>query len=759
MIYHEDESTTVHLGDCLDVMRTMEAESVDAVVTDPPAGISFMNASWDSNKGSRNQWIAWLTEVMEEALRVMKPGAHGLVWALPRTSHWTGMALEDAGFEVREKITHHFGSGFPKSANIGKNIDKMAGAERELVGHRPLAYADSDCWGTPNSNSDASKQNLTGTEYTPNGNVANGARPVTAPATDEAKRWEGWGSGLKPSTEDWWLVRKPLSEKNIALNVLKHSTGGINVDASRIRSAAPVQKGAGSPGFGAGREDGYEQGTGREYGTAGRFPSNLLLSHVPPTEFSPGCVRVGTKRVKAPKHRNPSEGNGNGSAFDGGALRDRGAYDLTDPDGTEQVEAWDCAEGWTEERESYEYAGLKIEPVKSSPSALSIFLYLLVSELRLLDGNAGSGDQSSDESSRASMETSQLNSLVGCPACCRLYDELVQRIQESAQASPQQLADALEYALDLAPVSLHNRRFSENARPSRGDGVPDCKTDGDMAQSKSGVCSSTAPCGHEQDSHTVRRGISEPTLSSLPSNKAESNISAPGEPIPPTLCRNAGKCEVFRPLVSVALDSLAHYLPIMVTVQELYHQGCPVRLLDEQSGTSKDGVAVQRNGGGQRIGGNGIYQGSNGLVREDAGYGSRGGASRFFMQFGGEHEEHRGTTASARERGAGGTGKNAPKEGEFLGDAGFKYCAKASRKDRGEGNTHSTVKPTALMRYLCKLITPPGGLILDPFAGSGTTLLAARQQGFRALGIEKEEEYAAIIAARLADAPLVLDVG
>ena len=106
-------------GDALDVLKTLRAECIDALVTDPPAGIGFMGREWDSNKGGREEWIAWLRSVMVECLRVMKPGAHGLVWAIPRTSHWTGMALELAGFEVRDRITHLFGTGFPKSRNLG----------------------------------------------------------------------------------------------------------------------------------------------------------------------------------------------------------------------------------------------------------------------------------------------------------------------------------------------------------------------------------------------------------------------------------------------------------------------------------------------------------------------------------------------------------------------------------------------------------------------------------------------------------------
>ena len=126
MLIHED---------CLEQLKLLEDESVDSLITDPPAGISFMGKDWDGDKGGRAQWITWMSEVMSECLRVMKPGAHGLVWAIPRTSHWTATALEDAGFEIRDVVTHIFGSGFPKSHDISKAIDKAARAKREVVGY------------------------------------------------------------------------------------------------------------------------------------------------------------------------------------------------------------------------------------------------------------------------------------------------------------------------------------------------------------------------------------------------------------------------------------------------------------------------------------------------------------------------------------------------------------------------------------------------------------------------------------------------
>lgn len=111
---------TLHEGECLAWLRTLEAESCDALVTDPPAGVSFMGAKWDDDRGGRTQWIAWLAEVLTERHRALKPGASAFVWALPRTSHWTGMALEDAGFEVRDSVHHFFGNGWPKSRSLLK---------------------------------------------------------------------------------------------------------------------------------------------------------------------------------------------------------------------------------------------------------------------------------------------------------------------------------------------------------------------------------------------------------------------------------------------------------------------------------------------------------------------------------------------------------------------------------------------------------------------------------------------------------------
>jgi site-specific DNA-methyltransferase (adenine-specific) len=120
-------------GDCLEVLRSAPDNAIDAMVTDPPAGISFLDQPWDSDRGGRTAWVAWLAAIMAQALRVLKPGAYALVWALPRTSHWTATALEDAGFEIRDILHHHFATGMPKSRLL------KPATEHWILARKPLS--------------------------------------------------------------------------------------------------------------------------------------------------------------------------------------------------------------------------------------------------------------------------------------------------------------------------------------------------------------------------------------------------------------------------------------------------------------------------------------------------------------------------------------------------------------------------------------------------------------------------------------------
>lgn len=407
------------VGDCVEVMRRLPADFFHSLVTDPPAGISFMGKDWDDDKGGAEEWITWMTQVARECLRVLKPGAHGLVWSLPRTSHWTATALERAGFEIRDCVTHLFGTGFPKSLDVSKAID--AKLLHGSCHPRDQKKANEQSRKKIGERSEPVRNNGFIREYDETHTV-----PISAPATDAARQWQGWGTALKPAAEFWWLVRKPLGEKTVAANVLKHGTGAINVDGARI------------------------------------------------------------------------------AATDQAAL----------------AKNWDRVQS-----------------------------------------NHASGNQAGD--------------------------------------------------MGLKAIDLSDR----------------------------------APTGR------------------FPANLVISHT---------LFCDDSGCAE-----------------------------GCAVAELDGQSGDRPGGTWPGRRSG---IG----YHGGKGTRGEERRDESIGGASRFF------------------------------------------YCAKASRKDRGADNKHPTVKSTALMRYLVRLVTPPGGIVLDPFAGSGSTGVAAKAEGFGFLGIEREAEYAAVASGRLA---------
>lgn len=254
-------------GDALLELKKLENNSIDSLITDPPAGISFMGKHWDSDKGGRKEWCAWLEEIMREVHRVLKPGAHGLVWAIPRTSHWTATALEDSGFEIRDVVTHLFGSGFPKSLNISKAIDKAAGVKGEVVGEK--------CSPDGKSYSERQPKGWMGAGFVGNKIVISSKGQIIAPATDEAKQWDGWGTALKPASEHWVLIRKPISEKTIAANVLKWGTGGINIDGCRVDGIVPqVTQGVNSNGSGF---KVAKTSQPSQPSQLGRFPANLIL--------------------------------------------------------------------------------------------------------------------------------------------------------------------------------------------------------------------------------------------------------------------------------------------------------------------------------------------------------------------------------------------------------------------------------------------------------------------------------------------------
>jgi len=245
-------------NDCLIALREMADNSVDAVITDPPYELGFMGKAWDKSG------IAYNVDMWRECLRVLKPGGHLLAFGGTRTYHRMACAIEDAGFEIRDQIQWIYGSGFPKSLNIGKAVDKLQGNERENVGIKQHAQKDF-------------KDNL----YAQDPANRNNSRVFgygEEQLTKGTSEWEGFGTALKPANEPICLARKPLSEKTIAENVLKWRTGGLNIDGCRVEYNGETPNLGGrinaKMGF---KEGGWKVGGRKDnHDGRGRFPANII---------------------------------------------------------------------------------------------------------------------------------------------------------------------------------------------------------------------------------------------------------------------------------------------------------------------------------------------------------------------------------------------------------------------------------------------------------------------------------------------------
>jgi DNA modification methylase len=272
-------------GDCVELMADMADDSIDAIVCDPPYGLKFMGKQWDSlGDGVEQHWHElWA----REALRVLKPGGHLLAFGGTRTYHRLACGIEDAGFEIRDCITWMYGSGFPKSHDVSKAIDKAAGV---------------DFAAEP-----ASGVGFMGPEGPGGYNVTKNKLTRSGESTSDAQKWQGWSTALKPASEPIVVARKPLIG-TVARNVLEHGTGALNIDATRIWTADKL-------GGGAEKDEQSEKPEGwdrpwchdleaqaahaarvrenvQRAESLGRWPANVILSH---TE---DCVQVGTRRVK-----------------------------------------------------------------------------------------------------------------------------------------------------------------------------------------------------------------------------------------------------------------------------------------------------------------------------------------------------------------------------------------------------------------------------------------------------------------------------
>lgn len=784
------------LGDCIEELKKLEDNSLDSLVTDPPAGISFMGKEWDSNKGGSKQWIAWMSSVMQECLRVMKPGAHGLVWAIPRTSHWTATALEDAGFEIRDCISHIFSTGFPKSLNVEKALAKggmlcqcsanetetylpsvqerihpkephsvgeceemQQGMLRQMeseqskdsetfeddssdrsewmderiseasqpendrrvkssLGRRQIRRTSEGLCHDPKAESSESQTQriYTGT-YSSDGEEVrsisetersssshqsqspgqSNREPTTLQRPQDSldrasqrglhcsqcgkrkkESVEGIGTALKPAAEFWWLVRKPISEKNLAANVLKHGTGGINIDASRIAGAkrSPEFKNPESKGqFGQTDNSNLVDWDASQ----GRFPANLILSH------NDDCVEVGTKKVKSSdgvrNNRVRKEENiyGSGSGIPQATL----AVNHGNGDGTETVSSFECTPGCAV-AELDRQSGILKSGARTGHNKVNSMGERVYGKY---DHTGGVCEASSGGASRFFL--------------CVKHD-----IQDIC---------GLENTKDDDTFA---GKYKVNKKGNLStDGFGSKPTD----QYLMGTMSIT-----KMVTHSI---ITFPILSAC----TKTSIGIITIVSEKTIDLSLEESVVGVSVVSDT-DALVHFKD--------GHQE-PIK------GIVK--IALEKN---LENGENGIKNVTTPTIESTE---LNINSSRFFYV----------AKASKREKNAGCEGLPEKLRDSSSGNNRTRICKDCGLTDNGSNdhtkcssgvinstakptiNHHPTVKPLKLMSYLINMITTPNGIVLDPFAGSGSTGVAAVQNGFDFIGIEQNPEYIQIAEKRI----------
>ena len=383
----DDPPYTIHVGDCIAVMATLPAESVDAVVCDPPYGLEFMGQDWDApwkadtvrwdprGQGEERGFVGksrapvsgfsaykagrpfqlWCEAWAAEALRVLKPGGHLLAFGGTRTYHRLACGIEDAGFEVRDSIHWIYGSGFPKSMDVAKAIDKALGAEGTFGGPKTEAHAG---WiERGRMSGDETNEGWTRPWMDDPEAVDRNAR-IYEPGSPEAQAWTGWGTALKPGHEPIIVARKPLAG-TVADTVVAFGTGALNIDGCRV-DASPEDEAARAATRDAWRRS-LEQGTigapgqgtslaaavtgDSRVGTttpdlpAGRWPANVILSH------SAECEEIGTRTVRTGEAVKVNGVTSQGVT--GWGKAEPGTPNVTHADegGTETIAAYRCAPG------------------------------------------------------------------------------------------------------------------------------------------------------------------------------------------------------------------------------------------------------------------------------------------------------------------------------------------------------------------------------------------------------------------------------
>lgn len=641
-------------GDCLEKLKELPENSVDSVVTDPPYELGFMGKGWDKT-GIANNIDLW-----KECLRVLKPGGHLLSFGGTRTYHRMAVAIEDAGFEVRDMVEWCYGSGFPKSLNIGKAVDKIQGNKRETVRKYDVPDIRGDAYGTMNDKQDGSYKNITVLE------------------TKGTSEWEGWGTALKPAHEPICLARKPLSEKSVAENVLKWKTGGINIDISRIPA--------------------YIDGDNNE---------NIVLLH----------------KLSELRHKLY-------------ILLFSCVADKKDcPTPASDVE---CVEMW---KKLVDCLG-DCSPYSRLYDGLS-HLFLKGGQVSVQQLHDALGDidrlRKEQSSSLSSPHTDHLSSL----------DDFYQLILSYLNDTPLHIKSQVKYRTGgiwktggtktpIKDTSLG--RFPANLIHDNSEEVRECFPDTKSGGGNKGnVKDGTEMFGSgkafdtpkvEADSGNASRFFKS-IIYQAKASKSERNK---GPDCYLTVKYNGGICKEENMEVVALLKKATYDTEIVSFSIDESGDSITAQCHKDSLSTILTGIneiiELKTLNSLRHFITNGFIQDVNSEVKIGINPAENVESLSKYL-----HNITKGNLESAR----------------GVSRVVLEVLLRIKEKENWQPKTnfHATVKPIVLMEYLIKMVTPKGGTVLDPFAGSGSTLIAAKKNGFKYIGIEKEPEYIKIAEARI----------
>ncbi len=696
------EAWHVEHGDSLWLLKCLPSCSVDAVVTDPPAGIKFMGRKWDDDRGGRRQWIAWLAAILTECRRVMKPGAHALIWALPRTAHWTGTAIEDAGLDVRQKFYHHFGSAIPKSHNVSKAIDKKRDDVPEVRAVCRWLRAEME-------------------------RAGKSAQDIAAEFGFHSRMIDHWAARdtdsqpTLPTLQQWDALRELLAfGDEMDLEVLRLN----------LRKGQPGEAWADRPSVGAGKSSCFNSSTPENTRTVGALRFEAYDVTTGATDDAKRWEGFGTDVKPATEEwilaRKPLEGTVAANVCKHGT----GALNLDATRVGVSPQRSSLARGASRNvcgGTRGASRGSSRGPVSSVPDTDRDGPLCICAEPPPCSicgtvpepGGAPPGDipRAGDQAGRsqpyqsgasvpgcAQKATAEPSSRSDCPACLRFCDgpsptdpgrgqgaapsapgapgDSDSRLREPGHSRPRQRSGRLSSLGDSRLSASCANPVTYSARPQTAGRFPS-----NLLLTHSGSCQRVG--SRDVKGSSGSNSVGEGGL-------VGSQIYGDGHGRTEESPRGFGRETV----------AAYHCAP-----------GCPVAELDAQSG-NRPGMT----GGGKH---RADYPGgmfgaidSTTTARCDS-----GGASRFFPCFEWTSEDF----------------------------WPFGYFSKASTAERNKGTTndHSTVKSIALMRWLVRLVTPPGGLVLDPFCGSGSTLIAAGLEGARSVGVDLDAHHCDIARARV----------